>query len=96
MGYNMYAKVWPLIPGLKGVDGLGEPIDLIPGRAGFMLYDEAVEADKAGTVQLMVGQTPDSLKQYETKVVESKPESGPTRTSKRRKTYGDRNMRVDS
>lgn len=66
------AKVWPLQPGVKGLNALGETVDLQPGVPGWMILKAAEAAVAAGQVQLMVGQTPQSLKRptYTAKVEE--------------------------
>lgn len=69
------AKVWPLQPGVKGLNALGETVDLQPGVPGWMTLEAAEVAVAAGQVQLMAGQTPQSLKQpmYTTRVVDNDP-----------------------
>lgn len=59
---NRLTRVWPLRPGVMGVQADLTPVELTPGRRGFMPYDEAVEAQGRGEVQLMVGVRPQDLK----------------------------------
>ena len=73
------AKVWPLMHGVKGINAAGGQIELQPGMPGWMPMQEAVDAEKAGTVQLMVGQTPQSLKKptYKTVIIHHEMEDEP-------------------
>lgn len=75
------AKVWPLVPGLDGCTTDGHEVSLQPGVAGFMEYTKAVRAEKRGEVQLMAGQTPQSLRTptYDTR--DLAPESTPSPSS---------------
>lgn len=65
------AKVWPLMTGVPGLNAAGGAIVLQPGQPGWMHLQAALDAQDAGMVQLMAGQTPQSLKKprYDTKVV---------------------------
>ena len=57
------AKVWPLEPGVKGMNPSDySEIELTPGTPGFMEYEAAVAADKAGRVQTMAGRSWNELK----------------------------------
>lgn len=61
-------KVWPLEPGIPGVSSQGNEVELQPGVPGWMPDKDAEAAAELGQVQVMAGQTPQSLKtpRYET------------------------------
>ena len=72
------AKVWPLEPGIKGLLTTDySETTLVPGAPGFMELESALEAEKAGKVQLMAGKSWNELKEPRTeptKVAPPKPE----------------------
>ncbi len=76
---NRAAKVWPLQPGVEGYNASGQLVILQPGVPGFMEYDDAIEAQTAGRVDLMAGKSPADLRspQYQTRV--SGPKDPPPR-----------------
>lgn len=79
------AKVWPLRPGVPGgVNHLGGPVTLQPGVPGFMEIDAAREAARVGDVQLMAGETMDSLKTpvYDTREVRAQESMSPPEVPK--------------
>lgn len=55
-------KVHPIRQGLDGFTAQGGPIVLQPGMPGWMDMEDALLAEKAGDVQIMAGQTPQSLR----------------------------------
>jgi len=72
------AKVWPLEPGVKGVQPNDySKVTLTPGKPGFMELEAALEAEKQDKVQLMAGKGFNELKEPRsapTKKPEPKPE----------------------
>lgn len=72
-------KVWPLTDGLPGYNAQGHPIVLQPGTPGWMDMTEALEAEKAGAVDIMAGKTPQTLRtpQYQTRVMSAEPPPAP-------------------
>ena len=57
------AKVWPLEPGVKGVRSTDyKSVTLETGKPGFMELQSAIDAEKAGTVQMMAGKGWNELK----------------------------------
>ncbi len=57
-----FAKVWPLIDGIQGVNAHGSPVLLTPGVPGWLPLQEAQDRERAGEVQMMVGLRPQDLK----------------------------------
>ena len=88
------AKVWPLKPGLTGCTHEGRKMPLQPGIPGFMEYAAAVEAETRGELQLMAGQTPESLKipSYETREMSSDEPTRVATPARRKKAYARRDM----
>ncbi len=78
-------KVWPLVSGLRGLNGQGREIDLVPGLPGWMTQDAAFAARDAGHVKFMAGADPLAMKVPEqTKVARpdtEAPSRAPTNTS---------------
>lgn len=72
-------KVWPLESGIKGFTAHGHPTTLQPGTPGFLDWDDAVQAEKDGKVDIMAGKTPQSLRApvYETRQVKARPIAAP-------------------
>ena len=77
-------KVWPLRSGLQGLDANGDPCVLTPGTAGWMLQEEAAEAEQRGDLQCMPGLRPSDLKSpYEQQEDEPPAEKRAPRRKKR-------------
>jgi hypothetical protein len=70
MAEQLY-MVWPLVAGLRGLNGQGREVDLAVGFRGWMRGPEAAAAVEAGQVQLMAGADPRQF--YGVKVMEPGP-----------------------
>lgn len=72
--------VWPLVPNLKGMNALKEPIVLPLGRRGWMTEEEAHKALERDEVQFMAGENPRNLRPPLEEFLEAR--KGPKRKGK--------------